>query len=394
VQGFCLFLGMRSGTIDSMDDRSQDAERPRSRAELWTVLALLLVFVLGTPGLFALPAEGILFKPDSYKRALAGQDIYNQMPLLLGDLLAQNSNRVIPGSGDQILSALQGAKYDTVMREIFPVPWVQAQAEGLIDQFWAYFNFHAPEFHLLVDLRPVKEHLNGPGAPRIVSTIVEGLPACNAQDLLNYTLQALKGEAKGLPLCRPPEQFVGLATQAVGFVVGGAAGLMPDQLDLASGLSVARVLAGSRLEQAWGRGFAIYRVFRKVDSYLPWLALACVGLVVWAAWRTERGPVFWSGAALILPGLVAFFIALVLGAWLGQMIPFIAGQVLGNHIAILNALVTALQQVSKRFTTVVMISALAVVIIGMLMVGWSIYRREQLSAAGSGDSTRMSPEDE
>jgi hypothetical protein len=385
---------MRSSTIIDMEDRLGGSERPQNRAELWTVLALLLVFVLGLPGLFALPAEGILFNPDSYKQALAGQDIYQQMPLLLGDLLAQNSNQVIPGSGDQILSALQGAKYDTVMREIFPAAWVQVQSEGLIDQFWAYFNFRAPEFHLLVDLRPVKEHLNGPGAPRIVSTIVEGLPACSAQDLLDYTLQALQGEAKGLPLCRPPEQFLGLANQAVSFVVGGAAGLMPDQLDLASGLNLVRVLGGSRLGQTRGRSFAVYRVFRQVDPYLPWLTLACLGLLIWAAWRTERGPVFWSGAALILPGLAAFFIALVLGAWLGQMIPFVTGQVLGDHIAILNALVAALQQVSRRFTTVVMISALAVTIVGMLLVGWSIFRRERVDAAKAGDSIRMSPEDE
>jgi hypothetical protein len=356
------------------------------------VAALFGVLLFGVPGLFSIPAEQILLNPTAYKQALAAQNVYEQAPALLGSLLAQSSNRAIPGSGDQILAALQGARFDAVMRQVFPPDWIQSQAEGLIDQFWAFFNLRSPEFHLLVDLRPVKQHLTGPDSPQIISAIVQGLPACSANDLLDFTLKAVSGEAQGLPMCRPPDAFLSLTNQLVGGMLGGAAGLLPDQMDLASGLTIARLFSSTRPAQNLQLGFRLYRVWRQANPFLPWVALGFLALLLWLSLRTPQGPLFWGGAALLLPGLLVLFLAILAGAWLVRFIPSVLIRITGDHLTILDALVAALGQVTGRFTLAVVISALVVMVLGLLLLGLSIYQRELVRKSAAGTSPEVDKE--
>lgn len=351
----------------------------RPTRPFWVILAILGAYLTGLPALFAIPAERILFNPEEYKRALAEQNVYDRFPTMLGEMVSDGGNRLIPGTGSALLNMLEQSRYDAVIQELFPEMWVREQAESLIDQFWAFMNFETPQLRLSVDLRPVKDHLAGEGAPQVASIIVAGLPPCTAEDLLTFVIQAFQGKAEGLPLCKPPEQFLNLTNTLVGSMLAGTSATMPDELDLSGGLRFAFALGGERVEQAGARWFGVYRFFRRVGPWLPYAAIGFALLAVVLSLGTKRGPLFWGGVTLALPGLSALAIALLLGLWLAQFVPVLVGAVFGPSLILFDTLVDAIETVVRRFIGSALVWSAVVGLLGVALIGaWYGWQHKEM----------------
>lgn len=344
------------------------------RPEFWTTLALLAMFLVTVPGLFALPAEYILFNPQSYKDELNRLDVYESFPLLIGETLADSSDTLLPGLGDRLLTVLDRSHYQQVTRLLFPPEWVRAQAESLIDQFWAFFNFQSPRLTLQVDFRPVKERLTGENLA-IVQTIVAVLPPCEAGDLFQYGLDTLQGKPAELPLCQPPEGMVDVTNNVLSTALRQAAALLPESLDLAGMAALTKMIpltGGAAGDGQTSTAWALYRAFRVATPWLPLLALILFVAVIFSARRTRRGAIFWSGAALASPGFAALLIALLLVVWNNQMVPALIGNFFFADITIFELLVRLVQGVSSRFLTWAAALSLAFTLLGLLLVGISL----------------------
>lgn len=350
--------------------------------ERWLLLALLGVFFTALAAILTYPAERILFNPAPYKQALAEQAVSEQFPLYLGQIIQGEGNLLFFGSGSQILGVLERSHYDAVIRLIFPGDWVQAQAEALIDQFWAFFNFQTPRFHLLVDFTPVKARLNGPETPQIAAEIVQTFPPCQAQDLLNFGQQLFQGQVDHLPLCKPPDVLLGAANLAMSETLRSTALVMPDQLDLAALLRLPEALGGTRISAAWSLGFGVYRVARQVDRVMPWLALVLLALVGWLARGTDRGPAFWVGTALILPGIASLLAVLMIWIVSRGLAPLLVGQALGENSPWASLVIAILTRVFGSYAAWTAIAAWGVTIIGAGLVAASVWARRSAKNMG------------
>lgn len=358
-------------------DSSIRIEHRKLTLERWLLFAILGVFLTGLPAILTYPAERILFNPQSYKQALAEQSISEQYPQYVGQLIAEGGNALLFGSGSQLLGVLERSHYDVIMQEIIPGEWVQVQANSLIDQFWAFFNFHSPQFELVVDFRAVKARLNGSETPQLAAQIVQGFPPCQQDDILKFGAQLLQGQVDRLPLCKPPEMFLGAANLLVEETLRGAAQVMPDQLDLASILWLPEVLGGKRVSAAWRLGFSVYRAGRQVDAILPWLALILLAVTGWLARRTYRGPVHWLGIALVLPGMTALFAVLMLWLLSSVWVPLLIQQLFGSNSPILFLLVNIFKQVTGQYAVWTAVTAWLVTIVGagLLAADFWVWRK-------------------
>ena len=360
-----------------MEENSIQRDPPRRwrpSPEFWVVLAILGAFLFGLPGLFVQPAEQVLFNPQVYKQTLDELDAYERFPLIVGEAVAGGGNRLLGGLGDRLRSLLVRANYEAALGQIFPKSWIKAQAESLIDQFFAYFNFESEELNLVVDFRPVRARLSGEETAQVSATIVQGLPACNQDDLLRFGLSALTGQTEGLPLCRPPQQLEGIAHLLVQVILQGAGQTLPERMDLMDTLRIPLAVTGGRVDSAWERWFGVYRFYRQTGPWLPWIALLMVAMAGVLARRTTRGPLFWMGWALVLPGASALLIALILGLGSSQIVPLVIGGLLGEDVFIFDLLVDVLSRVSSRFVLEVAWMSLAVATLGALLIlawGWT-----------------------
>jgi hypothetical protein len=279
------------------------------------------------------------------------------------------------GNGDRLLQVLQRSNYEAIVRQIFPEEWVRNQADELIDQFWAYFNFQSPQLRLVADFRPVKARLEGAQAAQISASIVEGFPPCQKDEILNWGLQALQGQVNNLPLCRPPDQLLGAANLLVEGSLKGASAAMPDGLDVVPLLKMPFVLGGHPVSSAWTTAFGVYHFYRQVNPWLPLVALGLLALVGFMARGTLRGPLYWLGIGLVLPGVTALIVALLLGLASSQIVPLIIGRVFGENLVVFNLLVGMLANVLGRFMLTSAAIALGVTLVGAVLIGITLRRR-------------------
>lgn len=361
---------------------------PRARSERRVILVVLGLFLFTVPGLFALVGEQILFNPQVYKEALADLDFYERFPQILGETLAGSGDLLLPGVGANLLGAMNANNYQEIIRLLFPPDWVMAQAESLIDQFWAYYNFETPELHLIVDFSAVKARLQSERDLQVVQTIVQGLPVCTQQDLLNFGLLALQGKLDQAPLCRPPDQFIGVANGVVRELLRGAGSLAPGQVDLAVTLRLPVLLRAGRGAGAAGLTFQVYRAFRIIGPWLPLGSLLClIGIIAWGR-KTVLGALFWSGMGLLLSGFVALVTALLLVLWSNQIAPFLVARIFFSDLAVFDLLVRLVQAVSNRYLLWVGGVSLAMTLVGAALIAGAYFKSRTDSAVQPPEASR------
>ncbi len=344
----------------------------------WGVIALVLaVFLCGLPGIFAYPAERILFNPQAYKQALAEQGAYQQFPALVGEMIAEGGDIFLFGSGNRLLEVLQNSNYQVIIREIFPQDWVRVQADGLVDQFWAYFNLETNEFRLVVDFQPVKARLDGAQSGQIAGAIVAGFPSCKGQDILNWAQQVLQGNLDRLPLCKPPDPLLPAANLLVEGILRAGAAAMPEALDLAGVLHTQLAVVVQPVSTAWSRGFAVYRLYRQINLRLPVTALVLLAAAGLLARGTPRGALYWLGVGLVLPGFTGLVIALLAGLWSAQVVPLIVTRLFGGNLVLFRVLAGMLSSVSARFMVVSAVIALGVTVVGVALVVTDVWIRKR-----------------
>jgi hypothetical protein len=342
------------------------------------ILALLGVFLSGLPALFAVPAERLLFQPQPYQQALEQQKAYERFPQMVGEILEAGGDRFLFGSGGRLREALDRSHYQTVVQMIFPESWLRDQADGLLVQFWDFFNFKRDTFTLRVDLRPVKARLEGEPSAAIGAALVAGLPGCTDKDLLAFGLSALQGTLDQIPLCRPPQMFQEVSNLLAAGLLKSAGAAMPQEIDLTPALQAPARLGGKPIQQAWKNWFEIYRAARGVSPWLPWLALFFLILTGVLGRGTARGSLFWLGAGLILPGTAGGLIALILWLASAQAAPLLVSSLLGNVPVIYDVLVGVLKVVLGNDLQVTALTGLAVTAVGALLVVVA-FRRTKLS---------------
>lgn len=339
-----------------------------ARPERRVILAVLGLFLFILPGLFAVLGEQILFNPQVYKEELVQLEVYERFPQLMGETLAGSGDKLLPGIGAKLLGALNAGNYQDLVRLLFPSDWVQSQAESLIDQFWAFYNFETPELHLIVDFSAVKERLETEPDLRVVQIIVQSLPICTQEDLFNFGLLALQGKLNEAPLCRPPDQFIDVTNAVVRELLRGAGRLAPGQVDLAGLLRLPAAMNGNAQVSEPGLAFQAYRLFRVAGPWLLLGALVClVGVAQWGR-QTARGALFWSGAGLLLPGFAVLLIALLLALGSNQIAPLLVEQVFLADLAVFDLLVRLVQAVANRYLLAVGAAGLGLALAGAGLV--------------------------
>ncbi len=109
-------------------------------AQTWVTVSVIFMLLVTIPALLFIAARFTLFDPQVYKDSLDQSGLYQNYPQIMGGTLAGEANMVFPGVGSQLLGKLDQAHYYAVIRLIFPETWVRSQTEGLVDQFWSFFN--------------------------------------------------------------------------------------------------------------------------------------------------------------------------------------------------------------------------------------------------------------
>jgi hypothetical protein len=243
----------------------------------------VMLLVLTT---LALSLRSFVFDANFYVSTLKAKGVFQQLerdPLGSFDL------------SDQIpqLATVPADLQQRIVAMILPQGWLEKQAASAIQDWLSWFiagQGGAPEIQ--IDLRQIKDRLQGPPGQQVAGEVVNAIPACGANQQPQLSLTQL-------PECMPPALDREAVTERVAAMLSEAAAQMPGEYNL-----------GPRL--APGMRFGLMFNGRRVGVELLDASLLLWAVVTIGAWvtgallggRHRNGRWLWLGG-LLLAGSIA-----------------------------------------------------------------------------------------
>jgi len=271
------------------------------RKFLALVFGILFVMLLVVTTL-ALSLRSFVFDADFYVATLKAKGVFQQLeknPLGLIDL------------SDQIpqLATIPADLQQRVAATILPEGWLEKQAATAVQAWLAWFvagQAGAPE--IPIDLRQIKDRLQGPPGEQAAAEVVKAIPDCKPDQQPELSLTQL-------PECIPQAFDRNAIAEQVAQALSTAASDMPNEYDLGPRLS-----PGLR----FGMRFNGQRVgVTLLDTSLLLLAVITIGLWVMAALLggRERRKRLWFGGLLLAGSIAVLALGLFLFVFGAGLLP-------------------------------------------------------------------------
>ena len=293
---------------------------------LLRLLALLVTaaFVAVAVGLLLLiDVQQNLLNPDTYKRALAQQQVYQRLSQVFAEQLAMSygeqsaRHRAASASGSNANRDLDGLltnaafghltlkDWQFIINEIAPPDWVQRQTERAIDDVFYALDSGAGPPKVRVSLVELKTRVAGDGGKRIVERIVSSWPKCDANQLAGWS-ENPPGSLAELPVCRPSSQSESLLLRQMDASAQMVASRTPNEIVLDQ-LTAADTGAGFTEEIQ-----SLQAPRQRLLAIATWGWVVPVGLlllIVALAVRSWRDLALWWGLPMLLAGGVTLALA-------------------------------------------------------------------------------------
>jgi hypothetical protein len=168
-------------------------------------LAFASLFVItASLALLLFNLERHLLNPETYKRALIQQRVYERLPALIASEITASSRAGNYGWFNQ-------AELQATLTAILTPAWLQVQTEGAIDQFNAYLTSNGSPA-ITFSLAEPQARLAGQDGVNLILQVIRSWPPCTEADLLVWAAFLSNSNSGDLPLCSPPEDVLSMAT--------------------------------------------------------------------------------------------------------------------------------------------------------------------------------------
>ncbi|GAB4571276.1 MAG: hypothetical protein Kow0077_07570 [Anaerolineae bacterium] len=270
------------------------------------LLGLLLGIgvVLIVPIAIWITASGVVLSDaDAYLKALAGQNLYDELiPNLLPALVQESSQSPQPDPETltliNIVRHMDTADWAAVAAELTPTDWLQHEVEHNVTTFFDWLHDRAPYPDLRIDTGALRERLTGPAGQRAVNLILASWPPCTEEELARF-LNTDTQNAADYPLCQPPGEYLALTSEALTGLLQEAALSLPDRIPEPDWLANARIR--DRLNEIK----ALFLFVQAIIVELWLIPLALMAMIVAIVIRSWRAFTRWHGTLLVIAGLLA-----------------------------------------------------------------------------------------
>jgi hypothetical protein len=292
------------------------------------------------------------FDPQFYTSTLTDRGVFQDFehdPLKYIDLTAQFSQ----------LKTLSADTQRQIITAALPPGWLAQSLKNALQAFFDWFKSDAPPPAITIDLRPIKDRLQGPPGADIAREVVAAIPTCAAGQQPSFDR---------LPECWPANLDHSLIVEQVAQVLDSAASDLPPSIDI--GGQLVRGSDASRLVEVrqWTRG-AMVDVGAFVLAAAP-LFIWLIGALIGGRYSKER--LTWLGGWLLFGALTAvgvYALIFVGGtrAVLSSAITLPDGLTSAAAGAVQNLMAAILAQLVWR--ALIPVAGLLIVAVGLMGVG-------------------------
>lgn len=265
------------------------------------ILAAFFLIVTLPCATWMLSTGQMLLDADSYKNALANENVYADLiPALLPAIAEGEHNPDTPEALTlvSIVGNLDANDWRRIAELLVPPQWLRTQVENNLDIFIDWLNDDIPTPNLRFDTGLLRERLTGREGQQAVNLIMGSWPPCTDEQLdvlLNYDDRP----DAAFPFCQPSGEYVAVMSEALANILREQANHLPDEFpppDWLENNAVRRELNNIKLGVRWAQTFVI-------ELWI--LAAGLLSLIVFFTVRSLKSFGQWSGVSLLLSGIAA-----------------------------------------------------------------------------------------
>ncbi|KAA3643449.1 MAG: hypothetical protein DWQ07_23330 [Chloroflexi bacterium] len=176
----------------------------------------------------------------------------------------------------------------------------------IVSGFYEWLDNDEPSPTIQLNVAPLKANFDI-NQRAVLETILNALPDCSAEQMLNYALSGDFGNLENLPVCKPPEPIYSEFLNLADILIPAWLATLPDTLDLGQQLQSPE--QAGQLDQLKTNLLRTRSLLRW--AWLPVLIVYIISIPMWArSWPS----LFAWGWPLVLSGGISLLIALSL--WL------------------------------------------------------------------------------
>ncbi|NIM93185.1 MAG: hypothetical protein GTO18_05685 [Anaerolineales bacterium] len=294
------------------------------------MLAFILTAVIA---IFAVTAEWQLFNPNTYKRVLIEERVYQKLPGLaarqIGDSLTYNPCRDDPerceaeGEGEASTEDGEGGPpdyiqnltpnhWEALLADLLPPSWLQEQTEKAIDQLFEYLDSNDSTLSISVDLTEMKQRLMGEEGVEIILDLIRSQPTCTASEIIVLTALVLTGASpEELLICSPPDVLLEEITPIIDETLDLVVMTFPDELELTRDFDTGDESDSSSDEFGFNTPLSMIRTTRLGLRWSFMIPIACLLLVALFGVRSKKGFLRWWGLSFLLTGIITLVLSLI-----------------------------------------------------------------------------------
>ncbi|MBC7875781.1 MAG: hypothetical protein H7Y59_01305 [Anaerolineales bacterium] len=258
-----------------------------------TIFAILFV-ITAVVALFVFNFDRRAFTAETYQKAFAKEDFYNQLPAALAE--AMISSGTDQSGFPIVMRGMSTEAWEAFYRALLPPETLKVMGDDLLNSTFAYLNLQTDSAQL--NLVPLKISLTSDTGVEAVFALLATQPDCTLAQLGQMAF-GLMSEQEML-LCNPPAEIAPLVAPVVQAQLQAATIAIPDQITIASASADGTNDPRQRLK--------IARLFMRLSPILPLTFL--LALTIFAV-RSLKSWLSWWGVSLFITGSIAFVMSLI-----------------------------------------------------------------------------------
>jgi hypothetical protein len=262
--------------------------------------------------------------------------------------------------------------WQTIFDALLPPDWLRAQFESVIDQVYEDLRSDEPGAAADIPLADLKARLLGDEGFDAIVTLLQAQPACTPDQMAQ--IQGLTDPTeplKDVPVCRPPDPILTAMYPNIQATLALLDEQIPDQAELRYG-------SGSEgSENPLERPHQILNTIRSAVLVSLLVPLVLLGLVTLLVVRSVKGLLRWWGIPVLASGVIGAALALASLASTHRLVGdlIVRQKAASSSLApgVLDAEADLLNAIAQGYLEAVLIQAIALAVLGAVMVTASFY---------------------
>ncbi|MBL8102109.1 MAG: hypothetical protein JNM02_06250 [Anaerolineales bacterium] len=256
------------------------------------ILCSIFFVVTAVIALFLFNFDRRAFTAETYQKAFARNDFYNQIPGLMAD--AMTSSNADQSQFPVVMRGMGREAWEAFFRSLLPPDVLKAMGDEVLNSTFAYLNMKTDSAQL--NLAPLKASLTSDTGAQAVLSLLGTLPDCTFAQIAQMTINLLSGGQ--IEFCNPPAELYPALTPIIQGQLQFTAAAIPDQVTIISAPS----------QNDPRQRLLDIRFFMRLSPMLPLAFL--LGLTLFAV-RSLKSWLTWWGIPFFITGSLAFVMSLI-----------------------------------------------------------------------------------